>query len=108
MASGSPIAAVVMIRRTLEAVGKHFKGDSVHNLKDAIDKMKGAGAISAELAEWGHELRFIGNTGAHPSDNPPSMEDARDAMEFLDAILETIYRLRPKFQAMHERRRQQT
>jgi hypothetical protein len=33
-------------------------------------------------------------------------EDASDSLDFLDAIVETIYRLRPKFQAMKARRAQ--
>jgi hypothetical protein len=97
------IAAVVMVRRTLEAIGKTFDPD-VRSLNDALKKMKAKGSISDELAEWGHELRFIGNTGAHPSDNPPSEQDAKDAFEFLEAILEIIYRLRPRFLRLQMRR----
>lgn len=50
------------------------------------------------------ELRFIGNLGAHPTDDVVSPLDAREALDFLVAIVETIYVFRPKFQAMKARR----
>ena len=67
--------------------------------------MKEGGIISDELARWGNELRFIGNMGAHPTDDVPTNEDAEDALDFLQAIVETLYVLRLKFQIMHDRRR---
>ena len=97
------LATGVMIRRTLEAVARDFKPDS-KTLFDGLKTMRAQGVISEELLEWGDHLRFIGNLSAHPTDEVVTKEDASDAMEFLNAILEIIYDLRPKFQAMKQRR----
>lgn len=101
--AGAPLATAVMVRRTLEAIGKEFAPDA-RPLFRALHVMKDKGLISEELAHWGDALRFIGNIGAHPTDHVVSSQDAREALDFLVAIVETIYVLRPKFQAMKARR----
>lgn len=102
-AAGAWLATGVMIRRTLEAMARDFKPDA-KTLFDGLKAMRAQGVISDELLEWGDHLRFIGNLSAHPTEESVTREDASDAMEFLDAILEIIYDLRPKFQAMKLRR----
>ncbi|MGC3998040.1 MAG: DUF4145 domain-containing protein [Anaeromyxobacter sp.] len=101
--AGAPLATAVMVRRTLEAIGKEFAPDA-KPLFRALHVMKDKGLISDELAQWGDALRFIGNIGAHPTDDVVTSQDAREALDFLVAIVETIYVLRPKFQAMKVRR----
>jgi hypothetical protein len=98
------LATAVMVRRTMEAVGKDFNPNA-RNLAEGLKAMFNLGAISNELMEWGTELRFLGNVGAHPGGQRISHQDATDAMEFLAAIIETIYSLRPKFMAMRVRRK---
>lgn len=97
------IATAVMVRRTLEAIGKDFD-PKAKRLFDGLRTMKEQGVISEELWRWGDELRFLGNIGAHPTDDVVSKQDAIEAIEFLNAIVETLYHLRPKFQAMQARR----
>lgn len=102
--AGVPIATAVMVRRTLEAIGRSFSPSS-RTLYQGLERMAESGAISAEMKEWGDALRFLGNISAHPADDDAvTREEAREAMEFLDAIVETIYRLRPRFEAMKARR----
>ncbi len=103
LATGSWHATAVMVGRTLEAVGKAFDSNA-GTLFDGLKRMKAAGVISDELATWGDELRFLRNVGAHSTDDVVTQQDARDAVDFLNAIVETLYRLRPKFQAMRDRR----
>ncbi len=104
-AAGAPLATAVMVRRTLEAIGREFAADAKPlTLFKALHAMKDKGLISDELAQWGDALRFIGNIGAHPTDEVVTGLDAREALDFLVAIVETIYVLRPKFQAMKARR----
>ncbi|WP_437894270.1 DUF4145 domain-containing protein [Sorangium sp. So ce124] len=102
--AGAWIATAVMVRRTLEAIGREFDPKS-KRLVDGLKSMREQGAISDELLQWGEELRFLGNIGAHPTDDIVTSQDAEDAVEFVSAIIETIYHLRPKFQAMRERRK---
>lgn len=101
--AGAPLATAVMVRRTLEAIGRTFDPDA-RTLAEVLRTMKEKGLISEEVAQWGDQLRFIGNIGAHPTDDVVSSQEAREALDFLVAIVETIYVLRPKFQKMMERR----
>lgn len=101
---GAWLATAVMVRRTLEAIAKEFDA-SVKTLVAGLDTLRTNGLISEELHQWGTELRFIGNIGAHATDDVITRQDAQDAMEFLRAIVETIYLLRPKFQEMQLRRK---
>jgi len=102
-ASGLWLATAVMVRRTLEAIGKQFKPNA-RTLHEGLKAMHDQGIISDELRRWGDQLRFLGNIGAHATEDVISPQDGRDAVEFLEAIAETIYHLRPRFQAMLERR----
>ncbi len=101
--AGAPLATAVMVRRTLEAIGRTFDPDA-RTLAKVLRAMKDKGLISEELAQWGDALRFIGNIGAHPTDDVVTQQDSREALDFLVAIVETIYVLRPKFQKMKARR----
>jgi Domain of unknown function (DUF4145) len=101
--AGAPLATAVMVRRTLEAIGRTFD-EKARTLAEVLRTMKNKGLISEELAQWGDALRFIGNIGAHPTGSAVTVEDAREALDFLVAIVETIYVLRPKFQKMKARR----
>ncbi len=101
--AGAWLATGVMVRRTLEAIGREFEPGS-KQLFGALHAMKSKGLISDELAQWGDALRFIGNVSAHPTDVVVTEQDARDAVEFVSAIIQTIYVLRPKFQDMKSRR----
>jgi hypothetical protein len=91
LAVGAWIATAVMVRRTLEAVGREFDPDSKQLFK-GLRSLRDKG------------VRFLGNIGAHPTDDVIEPQDARESVEFLAAIIETIYFLRPKFQAMRTRR----
>ena len=97
------VAAAVMVRRALEAVTKEFE-PSARTLQAGLKAMFARGLMSQELSEWGHELRIIGNMGAHPTAASISRQDAVEAIDFLQAMLEILYDLRPKFDAMRARR----
>lgn len=102
--AGAHIATAVMVRRTLEAVTRTFD-IGAKTLNAGLRAMREQGVISEELLKWGDHLRFLGNTGAHPREGEVvSAQDAQDALQFLDAIIETIYVLRPKFAEMMARR----
>jgi Domain of unknown function (DUF4145) len=97
------VAAVVMVRRAMEAVTvEHEAG--VRSLQAGLKGMFSRGLISQEILDWGHELRVIGNMGAHPTKETLSRADAVESIDFLQAILEILYDLRPKFERMRARR----
>lgn len=97
------IACVTMVGRTLEAVTKEYAPD-VRSMFGGLKKMYDDGAISQEINDWANELRAIRNIGAHATQQKLSRQDARESLDFLQAILETIYYMRPKFMAMKARR----
>ncbi len=101
--AGAWLATSVMVRRTLEAVGRQFDPTAKRPV-EGMKAMKDQGVISEELYQWGEELRFLGNIGAHPTDDVITSQDAQEAIDLARAIIETIYDLRPKFQAMRARR----
>jgi hypothetical protein len=101
--SKSWIACVTMVGRTLEAVTKAYD-PTQRTMFAGLQAMYKNGAISQEIHEWANELRVIRNYGAHASDEPIDRQDASEALDFLQAILELLYYMRPKFQQMQARR----
>lgn len=98
------IATVTMAGRSLEAVCKEYDPSS-KTIFTGLEKMKNDGAISQEIFEWANELRVLRNIGAHASKVEIKKEDATETLDFLQAILEIIYHLRPKFNEMKNRRK---
>jgi len=98
-----PLATVVMVGRTLEALIKEFYPEQ-KTVFEGLEKLKDDGIISQEIFEWANELRVLRNIGAHAVDDTIELIDAEEAMDFLKAILEIVYLLRPKFIEMKERR----
>jgi hypothetical protein len=98
------IATVTMAGRSLEAVCKEYDPSS-KTIFAGLERMKINGAISQEVFEWANELRTIRNIGAHASEVEIKKEDAIETLDFLQAILEIIYHLRPKFKEMINRRK---
>ncbi len=96
------IAATVMVGRALEAVCKDYVPE-VKTIDAGLKKMKENGLISDELLEWSNELRFLRNQGAHATEREFSVQDAKESLDFMQAIMEILYHLRPKFNEMKER-----
>jgi hypothetical protein len=89
------LACAVMTGRTLEAVCKDFD-PSTKSIHKGLESLFHSGSISKEIHEWGNELRLLRNSGAHAT-HEVKREDAKDALDFLQVILEILYELRPKF-----------
>lgn len=96
-------ASVVMVGRTLEAVITNIYPD-IRIIYQGLRKLKDDGIISDEIFRWADSLRFLRNIGAHANDVQISAEDAADSIDFLQAILEIMFHLRPRFEAMMARR----
>ena len=96
-------ATVVMVRSTLEGTA-HQEGVSKRTLDDALKEMQAQGKIDGMLAEWADLLRVVGNDGAHFTGNTVDREDAEDALDFAEALLDHLYVLRKRFDAFKARR----
>lgn len=98
-----PIACVVMVGRTLEAVIKEHLPQNPTIFK-GLEEMKKSGVISEELFNWSQRLRVLRNAGAHATNVDILQPEASEALDFLQAILEILYHLRPKFKSISERK----
>ena len=90
-------ATVVMVRRTLEGTCKD-QGSNKKTLASSLVELKDQGKIDGMLAEWANHLRVIGNIGAHFTDKSVSAQDAEDALDFAEALIDHLYDLRPRFE----------
>jgi Domain of unknown function (DUF4145) len=103
--SGASLATVVMVGRTLEAVCKeHFPDPKNLSIFAGIDRLHRDGVISDQLKLWADQLRVLRNIGAHATNDAVTIDDAREAMDFMKAILENVYDLGPKFKQFVARR----
>lgn len=93
-----------MVGRTLEGLAVAQTGSRTM-LAKGLKELRDQGMISDEMASWGDELRYLRNIAAHPSDQAVTEQDAREALDFLEAIVETIYVLRVRFETMKARRK---
>jgi hypothetical protein len=88
-----PRAAAVMARRCLEAVALE-KGEPKGSLKERLDELGRRNVLHPTLVDWSHELRLVGNAGAHfdPIEQV-SQEDAAQLVAFLRELLKHLYEL---------------
>ncbi|MGW6284839.1 DUF4145 domain-containing protein [Streptomyces sp. NPDC055107] len=102
-------ATAVMVRRTLEAVcvDQGMDGDASGRPKTLfkmLEEMRDQGKIDGRLFEWAHELRSLGNQGAHYSSRSVTREDAADGLALAEALLDYLYVLHAQFNTFKQRR----
>jgi hypothetical protein len=95
-------ATVVMVRRALEGVCSHHNITAT-NLVRALEEMERQGLIEGRLLEWAQELRVLGNQAAHFTGRPVARQDAQDALELAEALLDYLYLFTGRFNAFKKR-----
>lgn len=95
-------ATVIMCRKTLEGICIEHKIEE-RNLATSLKKMKEQGIIESRLFEWADTLRTSGNEATHDLNVAVAAEDARDIMEFTNAILEYIFTFKDKYEQYKKR-----
>jgi uncharacterized protein DUF4145 len=96
-------ATVLMARRTIELVCKHF-GAEGGNLKKGLEDLKSKKILDERMHRWAdHVLRDLGNSGAHDV-TPISPDDAADAVEFTKAIVWHVFVFEAAFERHMARR----
>lgn len=101
-------ATLVMVRRTLEGTCAD-QGSTKRTLATSLKELRAQGKIDGFLAEWADLLRIVGNEGAHfSSTDDASAQDAEDALDFAEALLDHLYVLRARFNAFQTRRQGRT
>ncbi|WP_316775124.1 DUF4145 domain-containing protein [Streptomyces sasae] len=96
-------ATAVMVRRTLEGMCVD-QGTSKKPLFAALGELRDANKIEGRLFDWAQALRVLGNQGAHFSKEAVGREDARDALELAEALLDYIYVFTAKYEEFQKRR----
>ena len=92
-----------MCRKTLEGICSAH-GITVKYLGTSLKEMKDKGIIENRLFEWAEALRISGNEAAHDVNIKISSQDAKDIVEFTDALLEYVFTFRDKFDEFKKRR----
>ena len=92
-----------MCGRTLEGACE-MQGVKERTLQKALDKMKTLGIIDGRLADWADTLRDVRNAAAHFNDERVTRQDAEDALAYSEALLDYLYVLKARFEAMKARR----
>jgi hypothetical protein len=94
---GALKATIVMCRRAVEATCDEQQA-SGRNLKEQIDDLHTKGLIDSRLKTWAHQIRFFGNSGAHPDPafGSATAADADLMIDFMTTFLEYIYEMPAK------------
>jgi hypothetical protein len=96
-------AAAIMCRKTLEGIAA-VNGIKERSLVGALRVMRDQGLIDERLYAWSDALRLAGNEAAHDVGVTVSQEDARDMLDFSNAILDYLFSFRQKFEEFQQRR----
>lgn len=96
-------ASAIMCRKTIEGVCSEH-GVAERTLYASLGKMKENGLIDERLFEWSDALRLVGNEAAHGVTTSISQPDAKDMIEFTNAILDYLFSYRDRFEQFKKRR----
>jgi len=94
---------VLMCRKCLEATCRNL-GAKGRDLNFKLQSLFDGGHIDSRLLNWAHEIRLIGNEAAHDPDTKVTKHDARDVLDFTEAILIYVFSLTSRFEAFRARR----
>ncbi|MCX2450063.1 DUF4145 domain-containing protein [Pedobacter sp. PLR] len=96
-------ACVIMCRKGIEAICND-KGELKGNLADKLKNLKNKNVLETTLHSWANELRLIGNDGAHSHDQIVTQQDAKDSIDFFDALITYLYHLVSQYDKLKARR----
>ena len=87
-------AASVMARSGIQLIARSHNANG-KNLKEEIDDLADKGVLLPIMKEWAHEVRDVGNEGAHPKPGSTGTDakDARDVVEFFSQLMTVLYDL---------------
>jgi len=96
-------ASAIMCRKVLEGICAEHKIKK-NNLAASLKEMKNRGIIESRLFEWADMLRISGNEAVHDLSVTVPKDDARDIMEFTNALLEYLFTFKDKYEQYKMRR----
>jgi len=95
-----------MCRKGIEAICTD-KGVKKGNLGDKLKKLRDNHILEETFYKWSNELRLNGNDGAHSHDKIIDKQDAKDAIDFFDALITYLYHLVDQYSKLKTRRTKQ-
>jgi len=101
--AGAFLATAVMVRRAMEGFCAE-NGVRNKNLHRALQDLVERDVIDGRLLEWADGLRILGNVGAHFTEDAVGKQDASDALDLVEAMLDYVYVFSIKFQQFQVRR----
>jgi len=96
-------ACVIMCRKGIEAICTD-KGELKGNLAKKLTNLRDKGVLEGTFFHWTEELRLIGNDGAHSHGASISQQDAKDCLNFFDALITFLYHLVHQYEKLKLRR----
>jgi hypothetical protein len=96
-----PSAYAVLIRRMLETVCNE-EGATGKDLFSKLDDLVAKGRMPQQLADVAHQLREVGNLGAHDDEVEVDAKDVPLIEDLAEAILEYLYRAPAKLAAVKQ------
>lgn len=97
-------ACVIMCRKGIEGICTD-KGEIKGTLADKLKKLKDKHILEETFYNWSNELRVIGNDGAHSHERNIEKQDAKDAIDFFDALITYLYHLVDQYNKLKTRRK---
>ena len=91
-----PTASAVMVGRALEAVCDDLSTGN-KGIYETLRTLRDQGKLSHEMFAWAEHLRILRNLAAHSTERMIDPVELESALEFLEALLIIIYRIRPRF-----------
>jgi hypothetical protein len=95
MTVGAFRASLTMARRSIQAACLLKGATERKTLYEQIDELEAARAITPDLKTWAHEVRHLGNDGAHPpkdyANDVVEKDDAEDVLELAEQFLEAVF-----------------
>ncbi len=96
-------ACVIMCRKGIEAICVD-KGEAKGNLAEKLKKLNDNKILEDTFYSWANELRLIGNDGAHSHVQIVTQQDAKDSIDFFDALTTYLYHLVDQYDKLKKRR----
>ena len=94
---------LIMCRKCLEAICYHHD-ITRGNLKSKLAILNEKGIIDVRLHSWTDHLRLVANDAAHEFDINVHVDDAKDSIDFIEAVITYIFILGKKFEEFQQRR----
>ena len=104
--AGAWRASAAVGRRALQSSLLELKATK-GKLQDQIDEVYAKTMITKEIRDWAHEIRLIGNDGAHPDKDglqDVTEDDAKELLEFLEKYTDYVYIMPAKVAASRKKR----